>query len=349
MFRSLAVATALLLPAAALAQEIDPDRLNAHTRELASDAFAGRGPASPEEHLTTDYIAEQFRALGLEPGGDEGTFFQVVPLSRTQQSGPATITAEGPTGWTRAFERGPDILVASDRPVPRITLTDAPVVFAGYGVDAPERDWDDFGDMDLTGKIILVIVNDPDFGAPEGHPVEGLFDGRAMTYYGRWVYKFAEAAEQGAAGVLVIHDTAGAGYPWSVLENSSAAPDFDIVRENWEAERVPVQDVKLFVSAVQISREVGGNLAESLTILAETLRRRLIMEGKVKALTAQGRLQGIVMAMLPVAMVGFLAFAYPETMRPMFHTPVGWAVIAVCAVMEYLGYRMCRKIMTIDV
>lgn len=115
------------------------------------------------------------------------------------------------------------------------------------------------------------------------------------------------------------------------------------------AERVPVQDVKLFVSAVQISREVGGNLAESLTILAETLRRRLIMEGKVKALTAQGRLQGIVMAMLPVAMVAFLAFAYPETMRPMFHTPIGWTVIAICAVMEYLGYRMCRKIMTIDV
>lgn len=115
------------------------------------------------------------------------------------------------------------------------------------------------------------------------------------------------------------------------------------------AERVPVQDVKLFVSAVQISREVGGNLAESLTILAETLRRRLIMEGKVKALTSQGRLQGIVMAMLPVAMVSFLAFAYPETMRPMFHTPIGWTVIAICVVMEYLGYRMCRKIMTIDV
>jgi len=115
------------------------------------------------------------------------------------------------------------------------------------------------------------------------------------------------------------------------------------------AERVPILDVKLFVAAVEISREVGGNLAESLTTLAETLRRRLIMEGKVKALTSQGRLQGIVMAMLPVAMVSFLAFAYPETMRPMFHTPLGWAVIAVCAVMEYLGYRMCRKIMTIDI
>ena len=115
------------------------------------------------------------------------------------------------------------------------------------------------------------------------------------------------------------------------------------------AQRVPVQDVKLFVSAVQISREIGGNLAESLTTLAETLRRRLIMEGKVKALTSQGRLQGIVMAMLPVGMVAFLAFAYPETMRPMFHTPMGWTVIGICAVMEYLGYRMCRKIMTIDV
>ncbi|MGQ4582105.1 type II secretion system F family protein [Lysobacter sp. F60174L2] len=115
------------------------------------------------------------------------------------------------------------------------------------------------------------------------------------------------------------------------------------------AERVPVQDARLFVSAVQISREVGGNLAESLTTLAETLRRRLIMEGKVKALTSQGRLQGIVMAMLPATMVAYLVFFYPETMRPMFHTALGWAVIAICLVMEYLGYRMCRKIMTIDV
>jgi tight adherence protein B len=115
------------------------------------------------------------------------------------------------------------------------------------------------------------------------------------------------------------------------------------------AKRVPIVDAKLFVSAVSISREVGGNLAEGLATLAETLRRRLIMEGKVKALTAQGKLQGIVMAMLPVGMVAFLYFAYPETMQPMFETPVGWGVIATAAVMEYLGYRMCRKIMTIDV
>ena len=114
-------------------------------------------------------------------------------------------------------------------------------------------------------------------------------------------------------------------------------------------ERVPIQDVALFVSAVNISREVGGNLAESMASLADTLRRRLIMEGKVKSLTAQGRLQGIVMAMMPLGLISFLSFAYPDTMHEMYHSYIGWAVIAVAAVMEYLGYRMCRKIMSIDI
>lgn len=115
------------------------------------------------------------------------------------------------------------------------------------------------------------------------------------------------------------------------------------------AQRVPIDDARLFVAAVTISREIGGNLAETLATLAETLRRKLMMEGKVKALTAQGRLQGIVMAMLPAGLVGFLVLFYPETMQPMFHTWHGWCVIALVFVLEYLGYRMCRKIMTIDI
>jgi tight adherence protein B len=114
-------------------------------------------------------------------------------------------------------------------------------------------------------------------------------------------------------------------------------------------DRVPVQDVTLFVSAVGISRDVGGNLAESMASLADTLRRRLIMEGKVKSLTAQGRLQAVVMAMMPVGLISFLSFAYPDTMHEMYHSYIGWAVIAVAAVMEYLGYRMCRKITSIDI
>lgn len=115
------------------------------------------------------------------------------------------------------------------------------------------------------------------------------------------------------------------------------------------AGRVPIADVRLFVAAVSISREVGGNLAETLATLAETLRRKLMMEGKVKALTSQGRLQGIVMALLPVGIGGFLYFAYPETMGGLLHEPVGWGLLAVCSILEYIGYKFCQKIMTIDI
>lgn len=113
--------------------------------------------------------------------------------------------------------------------------------------------------------------------------------------------------------------------------------------------RVPIPDVTLFVSAVNISHDVGGNLAECLASLADTLRRRLIMEEKVRALTAQGRLQGIVMAMLPIGIVTYLSLVYPETMNRMYHTGVGWCVIGFAGIMEFLGYRMCRKIMSVDV
>jgi Zn-dependent M28 family amino/carboxypeptidase len=236
----LAAVAALLSASPALAQQADSARLNEHVRVLASDAFEGRGVATPGEQRTVDYVVSQFQALGLEPGGPDGSWVQRAQLGRTRHDGPATITVSA-GGASRALVRGPDILVSSDRPVNHITVTDAEVVFAGYGVSAPERGWDDFKGMDLRGKILLVIVNDPDFGAPEGHPVAGRFDGNAMTFYGRWTYKFQEAARQGAAGVLVIHDTAGAGYGWSVLEGSSTAPKFDIVRGNPDAERVPAQ------------------------------------------------------------------------------------------------------------
>lgn len=215
-------------------------RLNEYVRVLASDEFEGRGVATPGEQKTVDYLVSQFQALGLEPGGPDGQWVQVAQLGRTQPDGPATITVSS-GGTTRTLERGPQVLVSSDRPVSHITLTDAPIVFAGYGVDAPERGWDDFKGVDLHGKILLVLVNDPDFQAPAGHPVAGRFDDNAMTFYGRWTYKFQEAARQGAAAVLVIHDTAGAGYGWSVLENSSTAPKFDIVRADPEAERVAAQ------------------------------------------------------------------------------------------------------------
>jgi len=253
-------AAVLALSTPALAQQADPARLNEHVRVLASDAFEGRGVATPGEQKTVDYLVEQFQALGLEPGGPNGQWVQTAQLGRTRQDGPATITVSH-GGASRTLARGPDILVSSDRPVDRITVTDAEVVFAGYGVDAPERNWDDFKDVDVRGKVLLVIVNDPDFGAPEGHPVAGRFDGNAMTFYGRWTYKFQEAARQGAAAVLVIHDTAGAGYGWSVLEGSSTAPKFDIVRADPEAERVPAQGWIQGPAAEQMFADAGLDYA----------------------------------------------------------------------------------------
>ena len=151
---------------------------------------------------------------GAEGGGPDGSFFQTAQLSRTRQNGPATVAARV-GGRTLTFERGPDVLVSSDRPTDRITVTDAPVVFVGYGATAPERQWNDFKGQDLRGKILVVLVNDADFE----EPALNTFGGKAMTYYGRWTYKFQEAGRRGAAGVLVVHETAGAGYGWYEVSN----------------------------------------------------------------------------------------------------------------------------------
>ena len=237
---ALALTTACAPALAQPATVIDPARMNEAVRVLASDEFEGRAPASPGEEKTVAWLVEQFRAAGAQGGGPDGAFVQIAHLSRTRQDGPASVAAHV-GGRTIALERGPDVLVSSDRPVTRITVADAPVVFVGYGATAPERQWDDFKGVDVRGKIVVVLVNDPDFEAREGDPVAGRFDGQAMTFYGRWTYKFQEAGRRGAAGVLVVHETEGAGYGWSTLQNSSAAPKFDIVRADPDAERAPFQ------------------------------------------------------------------------------------------------------------
>ena len=241
-----AVSTLALLSAsnAALASDapgkVDPVRMNETVRILAGDDFEGRGPTTVGEEKAVSWISAQFQALGLEPAGDDGGWYQTVPINRFVQDGPAVITAK--TGAeTVSLRRGDDVIVNSHRPVSHITLTDTPVVFVGYGVTAPERGWDDFKGVDVRGKIVLMLVNDPDFEAAPGSDLAGKFDGLGMTYYGRWVYKFEEAARRGAAGVLVIHETAGAGYPWTTLQNSSTAAGLDIVRADPEAERVQAQ------------------------------------------------------------------------------------------------------------
>ncbi len=199
------------------AASIDPNRLSLITRSLASEDFEGRGPGTPGEAKAIAYISEQFRQLGLEPGGDDGGWTQKVPLIRTQldKGGRVSVAMKSETVPLRFPD---DVYLSTVRPVDRARIDNAPMVFVGYGVAAPERGWDDFKGVDLNGKIAVFLVNDPDFEAAAGEPAFGKFGGQAMTYYGRWTYKYEEAARRGAVGALVVHESAGAGYGWNTVQ-----------------------------------------------------------------------------------------------------------------------------------
>ena len=209
------------------AATIDPARLEQHVRILAGDDFMGRGPATPGEEKTVAYIAEQFRAAGLQPGGSNGSWYQDVPLQQSEIVGTPEL-AFTVAGNRQALTQGEQIAIrASMQQVNRVEIRNAPVVFLGYGVKATERNWDDFKGQDMRGKIGIVLINDPDFETGQGD-----FGGKAMTYYGRWTYKYEEAARQGLTGLLVVHETAPASYGWATVKNSNINTMFDIVRSN---------------------------------------------------------------------------------------------------------------------
>lgn len=239
----------------------DPDAISATVRTLSSDHFAGRAPSSPQEALVIDYITDAFRAAGLSPAGDalDGVraWTQEVSLVRSGISGPVTTTLN--IGDVIVpLRQGEDLAI---RPTPAgintVSIEDAPIVFAGYGISAPERQWDDFKDIDLGGKILLVLVNDPDFKAEEGP-----FGGKAMTYYGRWVYKFEEAARQGALGVLIVHEQAAASYGWPIVRNSNLTEQFSIAQKT-EGNRLQLTGWVQHDVAADILARSGHNL-ESL-------------------------------------------------------------------------------------
>ncbi|RZL56208.1 MAG: peptidase M20, partial [Sphingomonas sp.] len=212
MTRLIAALAALPLLAATTAPvRIPAERLSADVKVLASDAFEGRAPGTPGEAKTVAWLIDQFKAAGLEPGGPGGSWTQPVPLVRTQL-GTGAVTANG-TAWTL----GRDVYLSTVRPAARATIANAPLVFVGYGVSAPERQWDDFKGVDLKGKVAVFLINDPDFEATAGDDAAGRFGDRRMTYYGRWTYKFEEAARRGAVGALIVHDTPGAGYGWATV------------------------------------------------------------------------------------------------------------------------------------
>jgi len=204
---------------AVLADGVDVERLSKIVKVLASDEFEGRAPGGPGEPKTVAYLETQFKALGLEPGADDGKWTRSVPLIHTRLQTPSSLSFHV-KGQTQSLALGEDLAVNTARPLERLTIDAAPVVFVGFGVTAPERQWDDFGDIDLVGKVAVFLVNDPDFAAAADEPVAGVFGNRRMTYYGRWAYKFEEAARRGAIAALVIHEDKAAGYGWSVAATS---------------------------------------------------------------------------------------------------------------------------------
>ncbi|WP_229659228.1 M28 family peptidase [Luteimonas terricola] len=236
---------------------ISGDRLAAHLRVLASDEFEGRAPDTPGEEKTVAYIGEQFAAAGLEPAGDAGGWTQAVTLERTQIAGPVTASfAIGGAAWELA--NAEDIALETLHPSGRVDLRNVPLVFAGYGITAPELDWDDYAGLDVRGKVVVVLVNDPDF-----ETAPGRFGGRAMTWYGRWAYKYIEAAKRGAAGVLIVHETEPAAYPWATVRNGRLAPQFDIVRDDAADHHLPVRGWIQRATAERLFTDAGLSFDEA--------------------------------------------------------------------------------------
>jgi Zn-dependent M28 family amino/carboxypeptidase len=204
-------------------------------RTLASDAFEGRGPGSAGEERTVEYIRAQMQRIGLQPGNGD-SWYQDVPMVETTAD-PATVLKLSVNGQPRELAFGTDMVLGTRSGQAQVRVQDSPMVFVGYGVDAPERDWNDYAGQDWSGKTVLILVNDPGFHTDD----ETLFDGRKMTYYGRWTYKFEEAARKGAAAAFIIHDTAGASYGWDVVRNSWSGAQYDLPAEDDPAPRLPVQ------------------------------------------------------------------------------------------------------------
>jgi Zn-dependent M28 family amino/carboxypeptidase len=237
------------------AARIDPVRMSNIVRTLASDDYEGRAPGTSGETKTIAYISEQFRLAGLEPAGENGGWTQKVPLVRTQlgKGGSVSVAAKG---GRIALSVPGDVYLSTVRETRRARIDGAPMVFVGYGVAAPERQWDDFKGADLAGKVAVFLVNDPDFEAPSDDPVAGRFGGQAMTYYGRWTYKFEEAARRGAIAALVVHETAGAGYGWNTVQ-APGGENYNIVLKPGAPQPVLLQGWIQRASAEDLFRRIG--------------------------------------------------------------------------------------------
>ena len=250
-------------PSPATIPPIDPARILERTTALSADAFEGRAPGSKGEALTVRYLVDEFKALGLKPGNSDGSYTQQVPLVGISTEPAQTLTITG-NGRTRTFKWGDEVVAWTKHVANSAAIRQSDVVFAGYGVTAPEFDWDDFKDVDVRGKTIIVLVNDPQVPGPTDASTldPKLFAGEAMTYYGRWTYKYEEGARRGAAGILIVHETGPAGYPFSVVQGN-LREKFDLVTPDKNKDRAAIEGWLTLDAAREILK-MGGQDFDAL-------------------------------------------------------------------------------------
>ena len=249
----------IYIPEASL-NKIDAEGLLTYTKILSSDEYDGRGVGTKGEELAINYIASNFKSLGLKPIGDGGSYFQAVPLTGINPN-PNTIKLIFNSINDRLKYKD-DYVVWTTEGKSTIDLIDKDVVFVGYGVNAPEYNWNDFKNTDVKDKILIVLINDLQIPDPNNPDIldNSMFEGKAMTYYGRWTYKFEEAARQKAAGALIIHETGPAGYGWNVVESSNTGELFNLGGE--ASDKLPFQGWITYETATKLFNNAKLNLEE---------------------------------------------------------------------------------------
>jgi Zn-dependent M28 family amino/carboxypeptidase len=243
---------------------ISAESLAKNTEILSSDEFEGRAPASKGEELTINFMKEEFQKLGLEPGNND-SFFQEVPMVEIDSIPEGNLVITGKKG-TFEFSFGDEFTSVTLRTVDEVRLDQTEMVFVGYGIVAPEYEWNDYEGIDVQGKTVVMLVNDPGFATEDPE----FFTGRAMTYYGRWTYKFEEAARQGAAGAFIIHETKPAAYGWGVVKNGWTGPQFILPSEDNNMNRCAVEGWLTLDVSKEVLQEAGQSLEE---LKAKALKR----------------------------------------------------------------------------
>ncbi|GGE05392.1 hypothetical protein GCM10011529_09760 [Polymorphobacter glacialis] len=254
----------LMSPAPAAAVSVE--QLKRDTKALSDDGFEGRAPGTAGEVKTVAYITERMKAIGLKPGNGT-SWTQDVPLASITVDPKVTLNFAGGTA-PMTLDYIKDMVVWTKRQVAQQVLADAPVVFVGYGINAPERGWNDYAGVDVRGRTVVILVNDPDWETKAAGKAAGLFEGRAMTYYGRYSYKYEEAMRQGAAAAIIVHDTEPAAYPFTVITSTALAPKIDLDLPDKGMKRVGVEGWMTKPAAARVFATAGLDLA-ALTAAAK--------------------------------------------------------------------------------